>query len=50
MARMEDNEGVAEMSRRLSSYYRYITRSDQNVVPLSMEYEKMCIRDRHKGA
>lgn len=41
MARMEDNEGVAEMSRRLSSYYRYITRSDQNVVPLSMEYENI---------
>lgn len=41
MARMEDNEGVAEMSRRLSSYYRYITRSDQNVVSLSMEYENI---------
>ena len=38
MAKMEDNEGVAEMSLRLSSYYRYITRSDQNVVPLQMEY------------
>ena len=33
MAKMEDNEGVAEMSRRLSSYYRYITRSDQNEGP-----------------
>ena len=38
MARMEDNEGVAQMSLRLSSYYRYITRSDENVVPLQMEY------------
>lgn len=38
MAKMEDNEGVAEMSLRLSSYYRYITRSDENVVPLQMEY------------
>ena len=41
MAKMEDNEGVAEMSRRLSSYYRYITRSGQNTVPLSMEYENI---------
>lgn len=41
MAKMEDNEGVAELSRRLSSYYRYITRSDQNVVPLAMEYENI---------
>ena len=41
MAKMEDNEGVAEMSRRLSSYYRYITRSGENVVPLSMEYENV---------
>ncbi len=41
MAKMEDTEGVAEMSRRLSSYYRYITRCDQNVVPLSMEYENI---------
>ena len=38
MAKMEDNEGVAEMSLRLSSYYRYITRSNENVVPLQMEY------------
>lgn len=38
MAKMEDNEGVAAMSLRLSSYYRYITRSDENVVPLQMEY------------
>ncbi len=43
MAKMEDNEGVAQMSQRLSAYYRYITRSDQNVVPLSMEYDN--IRD-----
>ena len=41
MAKMEDNEGVAEMSRRLSSYYRYITRSDQNEVPLEMEYQNI---------
>lgn len=41
MAKMEDNEGVAEMSRRLSSYYRYITRSDQNEVPLTMEYQNI---------
>lgn len=41
MAKMEDNEGVAEMSQRLSSYYRYITRSNQSVVPLSMEYENV---------
>lgn len=41
MAKMEDNEGVAEMSRRLSSYYRYITRSDQNEVPLAMEYQNI---------
>lgn len=39
MAKMEDNEGVAEMSKRLSSYYRYITRSSENVVPLAMEYQ-----------
>lgn len=38
MAKMEDHQGVAEMSLRLSSYYRYITRSDENVVPLQMEY------------
>lgn len=41
MAKMEDNEGVAEMSNRLSSYYRYITRSDQNEVPLEMEYRNI---------
>ena len=41
MAKMEDNEGVAEMSSRLSSYYRYITRSDQNEVPLEMEYQNI---------
>ena len=29
------------MSRRLSSYYRYITRSDQNEVPLTMEYQNI---------
>ena len=41
MAKMEDNDGVAEMSSRLSSYYRYITRSDQNEVPLEMEYQNI---------
>lgn len=41
MAKMEDNEGVAEMSSRFSSYYRYITRSDQNEVPLEMEYKNI---------
>ena len=41
MAKMEDNEGVAEMSSRLSSYYRYITRADQNEVPLEMEYNNI---------
>lgn len=43
MAKMEDNEGVAEMSLRLSSYYRYITRSNENVVPLQMEYLDSCL-------
>lgn len=38
---MEDTEGVAEMSMKLSAYYRYITRSAQTVVPLSMEYQNI---------
>ena len=41
MAKMEDTEGVAEMSMKLSAYYRYITRSAQTVVPLSMEYQNI---------
>ena len=41
MAKMEDTEGVAEMSLKLSAYYRYITRSAQTVVPLSMEYQNI---------
>lgn len=41
MAKMEDNEGVAEMSLKLSSYYRYITRSAESVVPLIMEYNNI---------
>lgn len=32
MAKMEDTDGIAEMSLKLSSYYRYITRSAQPVV------------------
>lgn len=34
MAKMEDTDGIAEMSLKLSSYYRYITRSAQPVVTL----------------
>lgn len=41
MAKMEDTDGVAEMSLKLSAYYRYITRSAQNVVSLSMEYQNI---------
>lgn len=41
MAKMDDSEGVAEMSLKLSSYYRYITRSAQNVVTLAMEYQNI---------
>lgn len=41
MAKMEDNDGVAEMSMKLSSYYRYITRSAEAVVPLEMEVQNI---------
>ena len=41
MAKMEDTDGIAEMSLKLSSYYRYITRSAQPVVTLAMEYQNI---------
>ena len=41
MAKMEDTDGIAQMSLKLSSYYRYITRSAQPVVTLAMEYQNI---------
>ena len=38
MSKMEDLDGVAEMSNKLGRYYQYITRSAAAMVPFEMEY------------
>ena len=38
MCKMEDSDGVADFSLKLSKFYQYITRSGQEHVPLEMEY------------
>ncbi|MFW6232301.1 MAG: histidine kinase [Spirochaetota bacterium] len=39
MARFSDIEGVEAMSRHLSGYYKYLTQTDTEVVPLEREAE-----------
>jgi len=39
MAKMGDVEGIGEMSRRLSEYYRYITKTDSDLIPLKREVD-----------
>lgn len=38
MAQMEDYEGIEEMALKLSQYYQYVSRADQNKVTLQEEY------------
>jgi two-component system, sensor histidine kinase YesM len=37
MAKMGDLDGVDEMSRKLSEYYRYITKTNSELIPLGQE-------------
>lgn len=39
MAKMGDLDGVDEMSRKLSEYYRYITKTDSEFIPLRQEVD-----------
>lgn len=42
MAKMADNEAIAEYARHLSKYYEYITRTNDGFVEIGQEYAHIC--------